>query len=375
MTYTKKLKIGLLLTTLITVLIISELLPSFVTAIIFLLGGIGFSYLLAADEVKEDKIKQMSVIIKAVENISSSTDKLEILQLLEMWVKRLVSCDECYLWIKDEGEPEKFKEIIAQHAVLKKPQLIEEENLVSGFKGVLYIPLVIDDVVEGGLILADNNREKLKLHHIQLAEPLVQTAVGQIEYIIAKNQEREIVKELLFTAIKAGEGYSEAMVGHSLRVAKIALLIGKKLGLTPEELKQLEYAALLHDIGQSSVFYHRLNSDSEEEIIDHTHHPLLGAKLIPDKDYFLEIREAVLYHHEHYDGTGYPEGLKYTDIPLMARIIAVADTYDAVTNLANEEERLEHEKALLFIKRGLGSWYDPLVVVAFEEVEKEVQDL
>ncbi|NLB87953.1 MAG: HD domain-containing protein [Syntrophomonadaceae bacterium] len=311
-------------------------------------------------------------MIKAMENINSPSDKLGILHLLEMWVKKLISCDEYYLWIKDEGEPKKFKKIIQENIIGKKSELIENLNVTEEFKTVLFIPMIINDVVEGALLLADNDRNKLKLHHVQLIEPLVQTAIGKIEYMLTKDGERELIKELLFTAIKAGEGYNEAMVGHSVRVAEIALLIGKRLGLTGEELKSLEYAALLHDIGQSAIFYHRLDSDLEGEKIDHTYHPVFGAALIPDGEPFLAIKDAILYHHEHYDGTGYPEGLKYTDIPLMARIIAVADTYDAVTNLASEEDRLDHEKAVVFIKRGLGSWYDPLVVVAFEEVEKEI---
>lgn len=375
MAYKMRLKIGLLITAIITALLVGDILPPLLAAIIFLLVGISLAYLLASDEVKEEKIKQMSVMIKAIESINLSTDKQEMMQLLELWAKRLVSCGEYYLWIRDEGEPKKFKEMIKAHSRLKEPQLIDNKNSTPGFSTILFIPVVINNVLEAILILADNDSKKLQPFHIKLLDPLVKAVVGNIENNMAKDRETASVKELLLTAIKAGEGYNPAMVGHALRVAEVALIIGKRLGLNMDELRDLEYAAYLHDLGQSAVIYHGLNAELEEERIEHTYHPILGAKLIPHEDRFLEIKNAVLYHHEHYDGTGYPEGLKYTDIPLMARIIAVADTYDALTSLASEEERLDHEKALVFIKRGLGSWFDPLVVVAFEEVEKEVEGL
>lgn len=375
MTYTKKLKIGLLITAIITALLISDILPSLLAASIFLLVGISLSYLTAADEVKEEKIKQMSVMIKAIESINLSRDKVEILQLLEMWAKRLVNCEESYLWVRDQGDPTKFTEIIASNRTIKEPQLIDETSSPIGFATILFIPILLEDTLEGVLILADNDIKKLQAFHIKLLEPLVKAAVSNIKNIIEKDREIALIKELLFTTIKAGEGYNPAMVGHALRVAEVALLIGKRLGLNREELRDLEYAAYLHDMGQSAVLYHGLKAEPEGEKIDHTYHPILGAKLIPEGEAFLEIKEAILYHHEHYDGTGYPEGLKYTDIPLIARIIAVADTYDALTSLVNEEERLNHEKSLLSIKRALGSWFDPLVVVAFEEVETEVQAL
>ena len=125
----------------------------------------------------------------------------------------------------------------------------------------------------------------------------------------------------------------------------------------------------MHDIGQTAVLYHGLNSAVEGEKADYTDHPVLGAHLLPDTEEYRGIREAILYHHEHYDGSGYPEGLAYTDIPLAARIIAIADIYDTLTNLANEDERLSPEEAWNFVKRGVGTYFDPLVVVAWEEAK------
>jgi len=97
--------------------------------------------------------------------------------------------------------------------------------------------------------------------------------------------------------------------------------------------------------------------------------------LIPAVGIFEQVREAVEYHHERYDGSGYPLGLSQTDIPFLARIIAVADVYDAVTRLCSEEERLDHQTALGVIKKATGTIFDPLVVVALEEVANEVANL
>ena len=103
------------------------------------------------------------------------------------------------------------------------------------------------------------------------------------------------------------------------------------------------------------------------------YHASLGQLLIPVTPSLAAIKSAIYHHHERYDGSGYPLGLKHTDIPLAARIIAVADMYDALTALAPDEDRCEHHQALQIIKKAIGTQFDPLVVVAFEEVAWQLE--
>ena len=169
------------------------------------------------------------------------------------------------------------------------------------------------------------------------------------------------MNELLQTAVKAGE--AEMFKGHGERVAVIADLLGRQLGLDEQEKRALHYAALLHDIGRAKPA-----AGADED------HPGQGAHAFPAGDEWNVMREAIKYHHERYDGSGFPEGKRMTEIPFFARIIAVADILDGLTALAPEEERLPLPIACQVIRKATGSSFDPLAVVALSEVQEELQD-
>lgn len=371
MDYNLRLKIGLLITAIITPLLISKLLPPIVVAVIFILVGVSFTYFFSIDYVREQKIKEMAVIIKGLESISKIKDKREVLQVLALWGKKLVKCEEYYVAFKDEAIEPRWAELIKANQDIKEPILIKDNAIIHNeVTAILFIPFIVNEEIIAYIILADKRENYLKPYHLKLVEPLINMAINTIEAIELKANENEWELSLFHTLMRTREAYSPHTIGHGERVAKISVLIGKRLGLNANELRDLEYGAYLHDIGQTAILYNNLNLEDDKKL-DYTAHPLLGDELIPANEEYTEVRNAILYHHEHYDGTGYPEGLSYTDIPLIARIVAVADTYDALTYLPAEEERLSHGEAINIIKRNIGSKFDPLVVVALEEVEGE----
>ena len=132
----------------------------------------------------------------------------------------------------------------------------------------------------------------------------------------------------------------------------------------------------MHDIGQTAVQGEMLkekSADTGEELrISAEDHPSLGADMLPDSGIFQDIRKGIKHHHERYDGSGYPDGLERTEIPFIARIIAVADVFDAMTMLCAEEEKLQCRQAIREIRKGSGSFFDPLVVVALTDLEEEI---
>jgi putative nucleotidyltransferase with HDIG domain len=141
---------------------------------------------------------------------------------------------------------------------------------------------------------------------------------------------------------------------HSRNVAKIACLIGKKMNLKRKELKILEIAGHLHDIGKIAVPEHILNkpgklSDEEFEIIKK--HPVVGADILREYPELSFIVPVVLYHHERMDGSGYPLGLKDKEIPILARILAVADVFDALTSDRPYRKAMKPEDALSLMKK------------------------
>ena len=155
--------------------------------------------------------------------------------------------------------------------------------------------------------------------------------------------------------------------GHSTRVAKYAEAIAREIGWSAEEALNVHYVALLHDIGKIGVPLYILNkpsplSEEEQEII--REHARIGAEILKDIKTVRDVSNGALYHHERYDGTGYPEGLKGQEIPLVARIIGIADAYDAMTSERDYKEILTKEEVRKEIESNIGTQFDPYIASA-----------
>jgi HD-GYP domain-containing protein (c-di-GMP phosphodiesterase class II) len=174
---------------------------------------------------------------------------------------------------------------------------------------------------------------------------------------------------LLLELVAALNSHDRVTRGHSERVRGYAVLIGEELGLSAEELDQLNWSALLHDVGKLSVPSAILNKPGrpdEEEWQLLKAHPLLGESLVePLRPWLGEWVDAVGYHHERWDGAGYPRGIEGESIPLPGRIVAVADTYDVITSARSYKEAGSAVAGREEISRCAGSQFDPRVVRAF----------
>lgn len=155
---------------------------------------------------------------------------------------------------------------------------------------------------------------------------------------------------------------NEYTVGHSRRVARYAGDIATELGWSKEEVRNIYFVGLLHDVGKIGIPYGLLNkptmlNSSEYELIKK--HTTLGAEILKDIKSNKSIGDGALYHHEHYDGSGYPKGLKGEEIPLVSRVIGIADAFDAMTSNRSYKKGHDLEGALKEIKNGSGSQFDP----------------
>ncbi|MCS6949267.1 MAG: HD domain-containing protein [bacterium] len=158
---------------------------------------------------------------------------------------------------------------------------------------------------------------------------------------------------------------------HSARVAVLAVATGEKLGLSDEELLTLRRAAELHDIGKVAISDNilcKLGRLTEEEIQVMRQHATLALEILGSVQALQPTLPLIKHHHERWDGTGYPDGLSGEQIPLGARIIAVAETYDILTHGASWKEPLSVEEAKAEIQRCAGTQFDPRVVEAFLQV-------
>lgn len=160
--------------------------------------------------------------------------------------------------------------------------------------------------------------------------------------------------------------------GHCQRVSDYSLMLGRSLHFTPDELSDLEYAALLHDVGKIGVSDSVLKKEgplTNEEYEEMKTHPLRGAAILNEIQEFRgRILEGAKYHHERYDGKGYCEGMAGEAIPLFGRIIAIADTYDAMTQNRPYRRRLPKEVAVSELRRGAGTQFDPTLVQLFIQI-------
>ncbi len=162
-----------------------------------------------------------------------------------------------------------------------------------------------------------------------------------------------------------------ATEGHCDRLGRLAIRTGEQLNLDAQSLIDLSYAAYLHDIGKVKVPDSILGKEeplTDEEWEEMKRHPDYGAEMLREKDFLGGAAEIVRAHHERYDGSGYPRGLKGQDIPIGARIIAVVDTYDAITSARPYQKAQVKEEAVGELKRGAGTQFDPTVVEAFLEI-------
>ncbi len=192
--------------------------------------------------------------------------------------------------------------------------------------------------------------EELRLSHMQLADLYLAT-----------------IKSLAL-AIDAKDQYTHE---HILRVQRYAVRTAEELGITGSELDGLRTGALLHDIGKLGVPEYVLLKPgrlTDEEFAKIKKHPEIGAAILEPVGFPWPVLPVVKYHHEKWDGTGYPEGLKGEEIPLTARVMAVADVYDALTSNRSYRNAWPHERAISEIQKSAGKHFDPRVVDAFVSV-------
>jgi HD-GYP domain-containing protein (c-di-GMP phosphodiesterase class II) len=181
-------------------------------------------------------------------------------------------------------------------------------------------------------------------------------------------KEKESYESSIYMIVNMLESKNEFLKGHSEKVSLYATLIGNRIGLNADSLEELQTAALLHDIGYVGIAIEEYSSRkiiNSEDFMRIKRHPKIGADILRKSSQFSGFADYVLYHHENWDGTGYPNGISGEKIPLFARIIQIADTYDALTTDRFYRAALSREDAMIILRTGKGTDYDPDLVDVF----------
>jgi len=191
---------------------------------------------------------------------------------------------------------------------------------------------------------------------------------------IAQENERLVsdLEEMFLGLIKTLSAIIDAKshwtAGHSEKVTQYALGIGKEMGIDERDLKHLEIAGLLHDIGKIGTYETILDkpgtlTENEKTIIKH--HPVKGTEILSSIKQMKDIIPLIRHHHEYYNGGGYPDGLKGEEIPLLARILCVADSVEAMASDRPYRKGMKMDIIIKELKRCSGTQYDPNVVDVF----------
>ncbi len=185
--------------------------------------------------------------------------------------------------------------------------------------------------------------------------------LDQANALLEKANER-ITLQSMYTLAKTIDAKDKYTNGHSMRVAKYSRMIAERMHFSEEDLENLYHMAMLHDIGKIGVPDAIINKPSrltDEEYFVIKSHPVTGSDILSEMPEFEDIGAGARWHHERYDGTGYPDGLKGKDIPLNARIISVADAYDAMTSNRSYRTYMPQEIVREELIHGKGKQFDP----------------
>jgi HD-GYP domain-containing protein (c-di-GMP phosphodiesterase class II) len=271
------------------------------------------------------------------------------------------------------GEVEKFvshQELLLVNSPEKLPAYLAN-HITSDVKLVVLLPLFIKNALAGIITLGSLSPSPPEQEDLDQARQLA----DQVAVALANAQLIEDLDALnwgtLRALARAVDAKSPWTAGHSERVTEKALQIGQAMGLTPEALDDLHRGGLLHDIGKIGIPVSILDKpgkldDEEFQLI--RSHSGMGARILEPIAAYANAIPIVLQHHEHYNGKGYPDPLSGEEISLGARILAVADVYDALVSDRPYRTGMDRERVIGIIKEEAGKQFDPRVVEALLEV-------
>ena len=251
---------------------------------------------------------------------------------------------------------------------VKRPIPVQRAMIKAGVESLLAVPLVTHQGTRGVLILGDRTPGRFRREEAFSIEKIASQLAVALENAHLYEEMRQMFIGTVSSLTNAIDAKSPWTKGHSERVMQIAAGIAQELGLPAATVERVRLAGLLHDIGKIGIMEALLDKPKElddDEFPPIRQHPEKGVAILTPIEQLKEVLPGILFHHERYDGSGYPQGLAGEAIPLEARIIAVADAFDAMVAKRPYRPGLSVPEALDELQRCAGSQFDPQVVDCF----------
>ena len=354
-------------------------------------------------ELVKLQMEELATLLEVGKAISSTLDLNELLSKIMRMATKVMRCETSTVYLVDRRTQELYFHIIQGDAKVgaklqeirlpmgtglagwcakegkpvivpdteKDPRFFRGADKKSGFvtRSMICIPMRLKDEVIGVIQVLNRTGDiPFNDHDIEILEAVANQAVSAIDNArLYENIQKVYLStvEVLATAIDAKDPYTH---GHSRRVTLYSVAIGEELGFEKKNQEDLRYAGLLHDVGKIGIKDSIIGKPerlTDEEYTMIKRHPEIGADILRPVDFLADKIPGVLHHHEYFDGRGYPAHLTGENIPLIGRIICVADAFDAMTSDRPYRKGLSVSVAVNELKKFSGKQFDPVCVDAF----------
>ena len=267
----------------------------------------------------------------------------------------------------------------------RKPLLVADINQSPQFdrfselgferKTLICAPLMVMNEIIGTIsVVNKNDNSQFYSDELEMLTTIAAQAAIAIKNATLYDEQQQTYLntiQALVTAIEASDGYTK---GHSERVTRYSVEIGRRFNLTSDRLQILERAAILHDIGKIGIdlsLLHKEGKLSAHDVNELQMHPIIGMKILEPIGFLKDVRTCIGQHHERYDGLGYPNRIKHADQLIESRIIGVADAFDAMTSDRPYRKALALDVAIKELSENSGTQFDPAIVEVFTSILEE----
>lgn len=350
--------------------------------------------------------EQLDTISKIGNKLTSTLDAGEILHSIVRSVPKFLKASGCVVRIIEDnkvslrleaafGVSDIFRERvsilpigegISAHVIRKKQAVVipeiesdrrfkfHVECLREGMQSLMAVPIIYKKDVLGVIAAFSRRKRKFGKPEIDLLSTFaVHAAIALNNAMLHKNIHLSYYSTIsaLVKTIEARDPYT---CGHSERVTNYAIKIAKKINLGRSAIETLLYGGKLHDIGKIAIpdfILNKKTSLNEFEMSAIQDHPVRGIEMVTNLRFLKKCFPVILHHHERYDGRGYPDGLRGKDIPLLARILSVADAFDAMTSERPYRRSFDIDDAVDEIKKNSSTQFDPKLSKIFIELLRE----